>query len=91
MNVHTQHCKACDVWFRNTKDRLNHEMSLKHQRNLGLIPPALVCPECHLNVRDMTRHLRTRRHRDGKRKYQASQQSAMTISIEAEPAFILSG
>jgi hypothetical protein len=63
MNLETQQCKECDIYFRSMGDRRQHERSFKHQRKLGLIPPLPVCEVCNVTVKDTTRHLMTVRHR----------------------------
>ena len=68
MNAETQQCKHCDVWFRSMGDRRQHEKSLKHQRNLGLIPPPInhLCVLCNTVIKGSNskfRHEQTEKHK----------------------------
>ena len=68
MNCETSHCKACDVWFRSMGDRRQHEKSLKHQRNLGLIPPSInhLCSLCNTVIKGSNskfKHEQTEKHK----------------------------
>lgn len=68
MNIHTQNCALCDIWFRSMGDRRQHERSLKHQRNLGLIPASInhKCTLCDTIIKggnSKTRHEQTEKHK----------------------------
>lgn len=68
MNIETQQCKHCDVWFRSMGDRRQHEKTLKHQRNLGLIPPQInhICVLCDTIIKGSCskwKHEKTEKHR----------------------------
>ena len=78
MNVETQQCKACDIYFRSMGERRQHERTLKHQRSLGLIPSLLVCEVCDVKVKDMTHHSMTLRHRRLQSQSQTSLQGHTT-------------
>jgi len=68
MNCETQHCKHCDVWYRCLADKRQHERTLKHQRNLGLIPPPInhLCTACNTVIKGSNskfRHEQTEKHK----------------------------
>lgn len=68
MNIETQQCKKCDIYFRSMGDRRQHERSFKHQRNTGQLPPFInhVCVLCDTVVRGTNskfRHENTEKHK----------------------------
>jgi len=91
MNCETQHCKACDVWFRNMKDRQLHLQSLKHQRNVGLLPQKPLCSVCNIRVSNLTKHQYTAHHKYQIRKCQGIRIETIAKVPLAETTFTLSG
>lgn len=68
MNIHTQNCPLCNIWFRSMGDRRQHERTLKHQRSLGLLPAKInhICNLCDTVIKgtnSKTRHEQTEKHK----------------------------